>query len=67
MRFIRTQVRRMALVPVTPPSHPALIVCPKCGREMRLLGIESESARRDLVTFECEECEHIEVRGVRVA
>jgi predicted nucleic acid-binding Zn ribbon protein len=57
----------MALEPVTPPSHPSLIVCPKCGREMRLLGIEPESPVRDLFTFECEECELIEVRGVRVA
>ena len=34
---------------------------------MRLLGIESESPLRDLFSFECEDCEHIEVRGVRVA
>jgi hypothetical protein len=29
---------------------------------MRLLGIEEESTQRDLFTFECEECEHIEAR-----
>jgi len=57
----------MALKPLRPPSHPSLIVCPKCGLEMRLLGIEAESPERDLFTFECEECELIEVRGVRVA
>ena len=45
----------------------SLIACPKCGREMRLLGIEPENPKRDLFTFECEECEHIEVRGVRIA
>jgi len=61
------QVRGMALKPLRPPSHLSLIVCPKCGLEMRLLGIEAESPERDLFTFECEECELIEVRGVRVA
>lgn len=48
-------------------DHSSLIVCPQCGREMRLLGIEPESPQRDLFTFECEECEHIAVRAVRVA
>jgi predicted RNA-binding Zn-ribbon protein involved in translation (DUF1610 family) len=48
-------------------GHASLIVCPKCGREMRLIGIEPESPQRDLFTFECEECAHIEVRGIRVA
>jgi hypothetical protein len=50
------------------PERPeALIVCPQCKLEMRLLGIESESRERDLYTFECEKCERFEVRGVRVA
>ena len=44
----------------------ALMSCPKCGREMCVLGIEPESAVRDLYTFECEKCGVIEVRGVRV-
>ena len=48
-------------------GYASLIACPKCGREMRLVGIEPERPKRDLFTFECEECEHIEVRGVRVA
>jgi predicted RNA-binding Zn-ribbon protein involved in translation (DUF1610 family) len=47
-------------------GHASLIVCPKCGREMRLMGIEPESPNRDLFTFECEKCEHIEARVVRV-
>jgi hypothetical protein len=57
----------MALTLLKPQNRPSLIVCAKCGREMRLMGIEPEGPRRDLFTFECEECEHIEVRGVRVA
>jgi hypothetical protein len=35
---------------------------------MRLLGIETENPRgdRELYTFECERCQKLEVRGVRV-
>jgi len=43
-----------------------LMVCPKCGREMRLFGTEAESPKRDLFTFECEKCDVVEVRGIRV-
>jgi hypothetical protein len=42
------------------------MLCSKCKREMFLLGIESESAKRDLYTFECDKCGRIEVRGVLV-
>jgi len=45
---------------------PPLIVCPVCDREMRLLGMEAESAKRDLFTFECVTCRRLEVRGVLV-
>ena len=44
----------------------SLITCPTCGLEMRLLGIEAENSKRDLYTFECEKCQKLEVRGVRV-
>ena len=43
-----------------------LVCCPKCGGEMRLFGIEPENSKRDLYTFECEKCDRVEVRGVRV-
>ena len=49
-----------------PRAIKSLILCPKCGREMLLVGIEPESPTRDLYTFECDECGSIEVRGVRV-
>jgi DNA-directed RNA polymerase subunit M/transcription elongation factor TFIIS len=42
----------------------SLLFCPKC--EMLLLGIEPESATRDLYTFQCDKCGGLEVRGVRV-
>ena len=45
----------------------SLVLCPKCGVEMRLFGIEHDSEVRDLYTFECETCGRLEVRGVRVA
>jgi hypothetical protein len=53
---------------VTPHGNKveSLLLCPVCQREMRLLGIEAESATRDLYTFECRECARLEVRGVRI-
>ena len=33
---------------------------------MRLFGTEQESVKRDLYTFECVRCSHLEVRGVLV-
>ena len=44
----------------------SLLVCPKCKREMRLFGVEQESETRELYTFECDKCDALEVRGVRV-
>jgi hypothetical protein len=45
--------------------HPAepLLLCPKCKTEMRVFGIEPEKLGRDLYTFECPACLHLEVRG----
>ena len=47
-----------------PSSVRPLIVCPKCKVEMRLLGIEPEHDTRDLLTFQCDRCGTLEVRGV---
>jgi len=57
-------------MPAIPPNQTPvapLLLCPVCAVEMRLFGIEHESDRRDLLTFECVACGHLEVRGVRVA
>jgi predicted nucleic acid-binding Zn ribbon protein len=43
-----------------------LMICPKCGQEIRSFGTEAESPKRDLFTFECDKCEIVEVRGARV-
>ena len=53
---------------MTRPTEPvkSLLTCPKCKLEMRLLGIETESATRELYTFECTKCGALEVRGVKV-
>ena len=50
------------------PNHtaPPLLLCPKCNGEMLLFGIEPEGPKRDLYTFECEKCGHLEVRGVPI-
>ena len=42
----------------------SLVRCPKCDREMRLFGIEPLNP--ELYTFECDSCDYIEVRGVRI-
>ena len=49
-----------------PPGTPfaPLMLCPTCATEMRLLGIESENPARDLYTFECRNCGHLEAHGV---
>ena len=44
----------------------SLLTCPKCKLELRLLGVETESASRDLYTFECSECGKLEARSVLV-
>jgi predicted nucleic acid-binding Zn ribbon protein len=41
-----------------------LIFCPRCGAEMRLIGVEDESNTRDIFTFECDDCGQIEARSV---
>jgi len=50
--------------------HPApvksLLTCRECKLELRLFGIETETAERELYTFECTKCGHLEVRGVKV-
>jgi hypothetical protein len=47
-------------------SVKSLLTCSKCKLELRLFGIESETADRDLYTFECSKCGDLEVRGVKV-
>ena len=50
----------------SPAPIKSLLSCPACKLELRLLGIESETIARDLYTFECTKCGHLEVRGVKV-
>jgi hypothetical protein len=63
MADIRPFVKRDTLskAPIEP-----LLLCPVCNIEMYLFGIESESDKRDLYTFECVACSGLEVRGVQV-
>lgn len=44
----------------------SLLTCTKRKLELRLFGIETETAERDLYTFECTTCGRLEVRGVKV-
>ena len=55
-----SKVPGMAKVP--DPVEP-LLLCPKCKTEMLVFGIEPEKPGRDLYTFECPACRHLEVRG----
>ena len=43
-----------------------LLLCPRCNIGMSLFGVETESDKRDLYTFECVACGGLEVRGVQV-
>ena len=36
--------------------------CSKCGTAMLLFGIEAESPGRELLSFECPQCQNIETR-----
>jgi hypothetical protein len=49
------------------PKIDPLMLCPACKIEMRLFGVEAESAVRDLYTFECQNCGRVEARGVLVS
>jgi hypothetical protein len=55
-----SKARSLSDAPIEP-----LLLCPKCKVEMSLLGVEAESEKRDLYTFECSACGDLEVRGVR--
>ena len=60
----RNRKRQMAR-PTKKPVK-SLLTRPKCKLEMRLFGIETESAKCELYTFECAKCGALEVRGVQV-
>ena len=56
-----TKTRSLPDAPVEP-----LLLRAKCELEMSLLGVEAESDKRDLYTFECSACGGLEVRGARL-
>lgn len=57
----------MDQTPMAPmPPAPSLIVCPYCKLELFLVGTELEKPGRDVYTFECPKCHHLEARGVAV-
>jgi hypothetical protein len=47
-------------------SDAHLLICPTCKREMLLFGVEPDGPKRDVYTFECDKCGHVEVRGVPI-
>jgi hypothetical protein len=56
-----------AVIRPSDPKTEALLLCPNCNLEMRLLASAPENGKRDLYTFERVRCSHLEVRGVLVA
>jgi hypothetical protein len=42
-----------------------ILLCQNCKVEMRLVGVEPEKHGRDLFTFECPKCSHLETRAVK--
>jgi hypothetical protein len=51
------------MVSKTPIEH--LLLCPLCNIEMRLFGIEAESKKSDLYSFECVTCGGVEVKSIQ--
>ena len=41
--------------------------CPKCGTHTNLFGIEPEKPGRELLTFVCPKCSHIETAIGKIA
>ena len=66
-RKVHSMLTQAAIGGPSEPKTEALLLCPNCNLEMRLFGSEQESVKRDLYTFECVRCSHLEVRGVLVA
>jgi hypothetical protein len=58
MAFVKADI-----VSKTPIEH--LLLRPLCNIEMRLFGIEAESKKRDLYTFECVTCGGLQVKSVQ--
>ncbi len=59
-------IRPVAKTNTVSKAHIELVpVCPLCNIEMRLFGIESETDKNDLYTFECVACSGVEVRGAK--
>lgn len=44
-----------------------LLLCPLCNIEMRLFGIEAESKKSDLYSFECVTCGGVEVKSIQTS
>jgi hypothetical protein len=51
------------MVSNAPIEH--LLLCPLCKIEMRLFGIEAESKKSDLYTFECVTCGGLQVKSIQ--
>ena len=51
----------------TDPLRTEHTPCPKCGNPMGLTRIEPDSPGKDLRTFECGQCQHIETMVVTFA
>jgi hypothetical protein len=41
-----------------------ILLCPKCKGEMYLLDVVSQKPGRDLLTFQCSKCGHLETRAI---
>jgi predicted RNA-binding Zn-ribbon protein involved in translation (DUF1610 family) len=63
MTTVEDNYRAKALK-LSPLDGGLAIVCPKCGHQMRLLGIEWETEDRDIYSFTCDLCGQSETRSV---
>ena len=51
----------------TEPPPTEHLWCPKCRHPMMLTRIEPDSPGKDLRTFECQQCQHIETLVIAFA
>jgi hypothetical protein len=40
------------------------VTCPKCGKEMAMLGIEQQGQVRIVYTFACQPCDALDIREI---
>jgi hypothetical protein len=63
LKGVRTQWDQLSYRPAMPPSNSIeTLACPECGAGMWLFGIEADRPGRELLSFDCPQCQCIETK-----